>query len=68
MAEYFDIDSDDGAEIERDPVMILSTVPSSLFSGGADLMAVDRFDDPLAFDEDTADTDPLGGVNPYADV
>jgi hypothetical protein len=68
MAEYFDIDSDDGAEIERDPVMILSTVPTSLFGGGVDLVVADGFDDSLGFDEDTADTDPLGGVNPYADV
>jgi hypothetical protein len=69
MAEYFDIDGDD-AEFERDPVMILSTVPaepsagSPLLGRGIDL----DLDDRLGVDEDPADTDPLGGINPYVDV
>jgi len=64
MAEYFDIDSDGDIELERDPVMILSTVPTG------DLMRVPtvEHDDRFAFDEDTADTDPLGEINPYVDV
>jgi hypothetical protein len=69
MAEYFDIDGDD-AGFERDPVMILSAVPADAppaghhFGRGIDI----DLDDHLGLDEDTADTDPLGGINPYVDV
>ncbi len=71
MAEYFDIEGDD-AGFERDPVMFLSTVPAESapppagvhLGRGMDLDLDDRF----GLDEDTSDTDPLGGINPYVDV
>lgn len=69
MAEYVDIDGDD-AEFERDPVMILTPVPSEQAIGGVQFgHALDLdLDDRAGFEEDTADTDPLGGINPYVDV
>jgi hypothetical protein len=64
MAEYFDMDGDD-AEFERDPVMLLTPVPlESAAVGGFQF----DLDEPFGLEDDTADTDPLGGINPYADV